>query len=175
MYRTPSSRRKKKGNERLNLTPVMDAVFIFIFFLLMSASFTKIFEIASDVPMISDKEPPKDKKPPLALTIQITEKGFNVMSGIPSRMIKQINKVEKDYNFEELHTFLVEVKKANLDEKTAILEPLVDATYEDIVKVMDAARLIKKTDEALFIKDKDGLDVKVEELFSNIVFGNIQS
>lgn len=175
MYRTPSSRRKKKVDERLNLTPVLDAVFIFIFFLLMSASFTKIYEIASDVPMVSDQEPPKDKKPPLALTIQINERGFNLYTGVPARMIKQINKIEKEYNFEELHTFLVELKKSNIDEKTAILEPVVDATYEDIVKVMDAARLIKATDEAIFTKDKDGFDVKINELFAEIVFGNIQS
>lgn len=175
MYRTPSSRRKKKVDERLNLTPVLDAVFIFIFFLLMSASFTKIYEIASDVPMVSDQEPPKNKKPPLALTIQLNERGFNIYTGVPARMIKQINKIEKEYNFEELHTFLVELKKSNIDEKTAILEPVVDATYEDIVKVMDAARLMKPTDEAIFIKDKDGFDVKSTELFTEIVFGNIQS
>lgn len=175
MYKTPSSRRKKKGGERLNLTPVLDAVFIFIFFLLMSASFTKIFEIASDVPMVSDKEPPKSKKPPLALTIQVNEKGFNIYTGLPSRLVKQISKVEKQYNTEELHTFLVDLKKNNIDEKTAIIEPVVDITYEELVKVMDAARLLHVTDEALYSKDQDGMDVKLNELFAEIIFGNIQS
>lgn len=141
----------------------------------MSASFTRIYEIASDVPLVSDSEPPKNKKPPLALTIQINERGFNLYTGVPARMVKQISKVEKNYNIEELHTYLVDLKKSNIDEKTAIIEPVVDVTYEELVKVMDAARLLYPTDEALYTKDQDGLDVKLKDLFAEIVFGNIQS
>ena len=35
-----------------NLIPIMDAVFIFIFFLLMSAQFIDIYEINSDAPAV---------------------------------------------------------------------------------------------------------------------------
>ena len=63
-YRTPTSRRTKKKKQGLNLIPILDAIFILIFFLLMSAQFVKIYEIGSDVPIVSDQEPPKDKKKP---------------------------------------------------------------------------------------------------------------
>ncbi len=58
MIRVPTRKRKKKGYAPLNLVPIMDAVFIFIFFLIMSSSFVKMFEIQSDVPIISDAPPP---------------------------------------------------------------------------------------------------------------------
>ena len=54
----PSSRRKKKPDEKLNLVPIMDSVFIFIFFLLMSAQFIHVMEIGSPVPILSAAEPP---------------------------------------------------------------------------------------------------------------------
>ena len=59
MYRVPSRRKTKKQMAKPNLIPILDAVFIFIFFLLMSANFIKIFEISSDVPIVSTVEPPK--------------------------------------------------------------------------------------------------------------------
>ena len=44
MLRAPSRRQRKEPEKRLNLIPILDSVFIFIFFLLMSANFIKIFE-----------------------------------------------------------------------------------------------------------------------------------
>lgn len=174
MYKTPSSRRKKRADERINVTPVLDAVFIFIFFLLMSASFSKIYEIASDVPMVSNSEPPKDSKP-LALTVKVYGNGLHVYTGVPSRRVKVIPKIDDKYDTQSLHNLLVEIKKANTNEKSAVLEPIVDITYEDLVKIMDSVRMLTPTDEEIFAKDKDGVEVRLKELFNEIVFGNIQS
>lgn len=176
MIKLPSSRRKKKADEKLNLVPIMDAVFIFIFFLLMSANFVKIFEISSDVPIVSDQEPPKPKKDPLALTITIEDKGIVLSKGIPSREFKTIPKLgDGKYDLDLLHTTIVELKKANLDEESVILEPIADLTYEDIVGIMDAVRLLRNTDEAIFKKNKDGIDEKIKLLFPQILFGNLMS
>jgi biopolymer transport protein ExbD len=176
-YRTPTSRkRNKKKDQGLNLVPILDAVFILIFFLLMSAQFVKIFEIGSDVPIISNSEPPKSKKKPLALTVAITKRGFSLSTGVPSRRIKTIKKTtDGNYNLVALHDFLVNLKKRNLKEETIVLEPIVDLTYEEIVKIMDEVRLMKKTDDSLFVKDKDGIDVQLKTLFSKIMFGNLMS
>lgn len=175
MYRTPSSRRKTKKDTKLNLTPILDAVFIFIFFLLMSASFTKIYEIASDVPMISTKTPPKSKKKPLALTVRIMKSRIDILTGVPSSLLKRIPNLEGKYDTQGLHDYLVSLKSKFVSEETSIIEPVVDINYEELVKIMDSVRLIYPTDESIYKKDKDGMDVKVETLFSNIVFGNIQS
>ena len=176
MIKLPSSRRKKKPEEKLNLVPIMDAVFIFIFFLLMSANFVKVFEISSDVPIVSDQEPPKPKKDPLALTLTIEEKGIVLSKGIPSREFKTIARLaDGKYDLETLHNTIISIKKANLDEESIILEPIADLSYEEIVGIMDAVRLLKNTDEAIFKKNKDGLDERIKLLFSQILFGNLMS
>jgi biopolymer transport protein ExbD len=175
-YKKPTRRKKNKEDQGLNLVPILDAVFILIFFLLMSAQFVKIYEIGSDVPIISNSEPPKDKKKPLALTVEITKNGFSISTGVPAKRIKRIDKSQNgDYDLLTLHEFLVDLKKSNLSEEVIVLEPIVDLTYEEIVKIMDEVRVLKKTDDALFRKDKDGLDVQLKTLFSKIMFGNLMS
>jgi biopolymer transport protein ExbD len=175
-YRKPTSRHKKKKEEGINLVPILDAVFILIFFLLMSAQFVKIYEIGSNVPIISNSEPPKDKKKPLALTLTISKRGFKLASGVPSRTIKSISKTDDGkYDLIALHDYLINIKKNNLSEEVIVFEPVVDLTYEDIVKIMDSVRMLKKTDDTLFKKDKDGIDVQIKTLFSKIMFGNLMS
>ena len=172
MYRTPSSRKKNKQQTRLNLIPILDSVFIFIFFLLMSANFIQLFEITSDIPIISDESPPPSEKDPLALTVKIDNKGFRVYTGTPNKMVKKIEKLEKQYNNEELHTFLIGLKKEYVHEDQVVIEPLVDIEYGEIIKIMDAIRLLRDSDETIYKKDKSGLTTPVKTLFNNIIFGN---
>ena len=175
-YKTPTSRRVKKIKEGINLIPILDVVFIFIFFLLMSTQFVKIYEISSDIPIVSNEPPPKNQKKQLALTVTIKKNAIVVTSGLPvntTRVFKKINK--DDYDLDSLHNYLLKVKRRNIKEETVILEPVTDLTYESIVKIMDSIRKVNNTDEPLFKKDKDGIDVQVKKLFHNIIFGNIMS
>ncbi len=175
MLRAPSRRKRREPPQRLNLIPILDAVFIFIFFLLMSANFIKIFEVQSDVPIISSDSPPPKKKP-LALTVKVTGTGLNVYKGVPSRLIRKINKTASgDYDTEALHNYMIDLKKNFKTERELILEPIVDVNYEVVVKIMDAVRLFRNTDEKIWIKDKDGVDTPAKYLFDKIVFGNIRS
>lgn len=175
-YKLPTRRHGKKEPQRLNLIPILDAVFIFIFFLLMSAQFVQIYEINSDVPIVSDAPPPKNQKDPLALTLSINNSGFELSTGLPAKTVKKIPKTsEGTYDMTSLHEFLVELKQRHKEEKSIVFIPKVDLSYEIIVDIMDAVRMLNKTDEAIFTKDKDGIDVKVNELFNQIVFGNLMS
>lgn len=176
MLRAPSGRRKRGKNvARLNLVPILDAVFIFIFFLLMSASFLNLVEISSDVPIISTT-PPKSKKVPLALTVIIKKEGISIATGVPSRVRRSFGRnAEGDYDLEALRTYLIGLKRRNIEESTAIFEPQIDLEYEKLVEIMDAVRLLRSTDDDIFYKDKDGVDRKVESLFNKITFGNILS
>lgn len=178
MIKTPTSRRKKSDtNFRPNLIPILDAIFIFLFFLLMSANFNKLYEISSDVPIVSSAPPPKTKKEPLALTLKIRSSNIDILTGVRPRLYKRIGKSsDGEYDLEKLHNYLVKIKTNYKHEKSIILEPLVDLDYERIIKIMDSVRTLRKTDPALYIKDKkSGVDIKVKDLFNKIVFGNLQS
>ncbi|MBT3981115.1 MAG: biopolymer transporter ExbD [Bacteriovoracaceae bacterium] len=175
MYRIPSRRRNKREDTKLNLTPILDAVFIFIFFLLMSANFIKIFEINSNVPIISSKSPPPAKKP-LALTLQISHTNIVVMTGIPSVVRRSFGKNQDgEYDLESLHSYLVNLKKRYIQEDSVILEPLVNISYEKIVKIMDTVRTLKNTDDALYKVNKSGIEERLKLLFDKIIFGNLMS
>lgn len=176
MLRVPTSRKRKKPEEKLNLVPIMDSIFIFIFFLLMSASFLKIYEIGSPIPIISDKEQPKDDKEPLALTMVLDTNEIRLSKGVPSQLItKFIRQPDGLFNYEEIHKALIDIKKQNLNEDSIIFEPVGDLTYEEIVKVMDAVRVLNKLDEAIFKPNKDGIDEKIKTLFDKIIFSNLMS
>jgi biopolymer transport protein ExbD len=176
MLKVPSSRKRKKPEEKLNLVPIMDSIFIFIFFLLMSATFLKIYEVGSDVPIVSDQEPPKDQKDPLALTLKIETNLMTLSRGVPSRTIQTFNRdASGSFNLDELHGALIGLKKQHLDENTIILEPEGDLTYEEIIRIMDTVRKLNKTDEAIYKPNKDGIDEKLKELFSKIIFSNLMS
>lgn len=176
MLRVPTSRKRNKPEERLNLVPIMDSVFIFIFFLLMSSTFLRIYEIGSDVPIVSDAQPPKEQKDPLALTLTAEANEITLSRGLPSRAFKKFKReANGEFNYDEIHSALIELKKNHLDENTIIFEPVGDITYEEIVKIMDAVRVLNKTDEAIFRKNKDGIEEKVKELFSKIIFSNLHS
>lgn len=175
-YKTPTRRKAKRKGEGLNLIPILDAVFIFIFFLLMSTRFISIYEIGSDVPLLSNEPPPKNQKKPLALTVEIRANSLTVLTGVPSKRVKSISKnSDGQYDLISLHELLVQIKKSNVKEESIILEPMVDLKYEEIIKIMDAVRMLNNTDGAIFKKDKDGIDVQIKTLFSKIVFGNLMS
>lgn len=176
MLRVPTSRKRKKPEEKLNLVPIMDSVFIFIFFLLMSASFLKIYEIGSPIPIVSDQEQPKQEKEPLALTMQIDTNEITISTGVPSRPLRKLKRLETgEFDYEEIHNVLIDLKKQHVDEDSLIFEPVGDLTYEEIVKIMDAVRMLSKTDEAIYKTNKDGIDEKVKNLFDKIIFSNLMN
>jgi len=176
MLRTPSQRRSKLVVTKPNLVPILDAVFIFIFFLLMSASFIKIYEIPSDVPIVTASEPPKNKKP-FVLTLKISNTNMSLYLGSNFQLIGKYPVNSKgDYDTESLHLRLLHLKEKHKRENTIIFEPTSNVNYENIVKIMDSVREIRKTDKGIYLKDKKtGADQKLKFLFSKIVFGNIQS
>jgi|SRR5690606_18320007 len=174
--KVPTSRKRKKKQEGLNLVPILDSVFIFIFFLLMSTQFIKTNEIASDVPIVSSEPPPKNEKKPLALTLTINSNSLVLKAGVPARTLRVFKKIgENEYDIEGLHNYLIDLKKNNMQEKAIIFEPIVDISYEEIVKIMDSVRMFRPSDESIYTKDQDGNDIKIDQLFDQIIFGNLLS
>ncbi len=173
MYRMPSKRRKVSSDAvPLNMVAMVDAMFNILFFILITSVFVSILQIPSPLATVSEKDPPLDKVP-LALTLEINEKKILVKGGVPSKVIETFEKAETDYPWEAVHLYLIELKKKHPLENTAILEPDKAVAYKDIVKLMDAIRVLQRNEEALYGTDKDGVPVRLEFLFESLIFGNI--
>ncbi len=81
--RKPSERRNYKDEDmELNLVPMMNLISILIPALLISVAFVEIAVINVSAPAIGStadqEEEPEDDKPPLNLTVTVTDKGYTI-------------------------------------------------------------------------------------------------
>ena len=165
--------KRKATIQKLNVIPILDAVFIFIFFLLMSAQFLEIYEIGSDAPSVKTVES-QDKKPPLNLTLDISGNGIVVKTGMDGNVVRNIKmNTEGNYDLDGLYKTLLEIKKNNIEEESVVLRPTSKVAYKKIVWIMDACREIKKDDPALASKGKNGKMKETRTLFNQIIFETI--
>ncbi len=177
MFRPPSRKKKAREEVYINIVPLLDATFVFLFFLMFSTAFVHFYEVPSIAPMASstpEKENPKN--PPLALTLRIIADGIEVYTGVPAELRRKIPAIGTEtYDLEELRKYLFQLKNENPNEKAAIINPEIDMTYEKLIDVIDSIRMFKKEDPIITKKEKDGKETKVEEFFPDVLFGNTQS
>ena len=157
-----SRRKLSQDAEELDLVPIMNLVTILIPFLLMASSFVTLAVIDSTLPAIGQPqqvEQDPDDKPPLMLSLMITNMGITVAGadavlfpeGAPELAEgedrpptipcpgTECTKLE-DYDVLELTRILGEIKDEYPDDENVILVPESRIPYETIVKVMDHSR-----------------------------------
>lgn len=163
MFKPP--KRVEHKIEKLNLIPIMDAVFIFIFFLLFSAQFIKIYEISSDAPVISEIPPEeKLKKEPLNAIVKVNNQGITVTTGVDSKIYRQIDLIAGEYDFKELKKIALELKNSKPDEEYIIISPIETINYNNIVKAMDAVQRLPKGSKDIEINGK-----RFSKIFNQVV------
>ena len=146
--------RKLKKLEKINLVPILDSVFIFIFFLLMSAQFIDVFEIGSSLPMMKESKEDKKEKDPLNLTLEITKTQIIVKTGLKNQRSRTFASEQKV----EIKQYLTELKKRHPDENTMILKADPKVPFQQLVSVIDSTQGRKEKQEP--------------KLFEQIVFDN---
>jgi len=158
-------RRKLKKAESINLIPILDAIFIFIFFLLMSAQFLDIYEIGTDAPITttSDKHPEKD---PLNLTIKLKKDKITLLTGVDAKIYKSFGYEDLD----KLNDSLVELKKRYPKESSAIIKPHRNFEYYKIIRVIDHTREITKPSVFISAIDDKNKKYASTKLFDQIIF-----
>ena len=150
----------------------MDAVFIFIFFLLMSAQFIDIYEIASDAPSISMISE-ENKRPPLNLVLDISRQKIVIKTGLDGAVFKTVKAKHGKMDLDTLYNVLVSIKTKNIREESIILRPVSSVPYNSIVKIMDTVSKLKNSKSTLAVKDHNGNLVKTNKLFNQIIFETI--
>ncbi len=158
-----------------NVIPILDAVFIFIFFLLMSAQFLEIYEIGSDAPSVKtvSEDQPKDKKPPLNLTLEVSKSAIVMKTGLDGNIHKTIGLKDGNYDFDQLARELVTLKKGHVSETSIIIRPDSKVEYKKIVYIMDTCRELPKETPSIVAKNDKGVTVETRSLFEQIIFETI--
>lgn len=168
------ARKKKAPPCKPNVIPILDAVFIFIFFLLMSAQFLEIYEIGSDAPAVKTvSEDNKDKKPPLNLTLEVNKSEIVVKTGLDGNVKKTVGLKDGNYDFKQLTTILMELKKSHVGETSVIIKPDSKVEYKKLVFIMDTCREVPGDIPSIVAKNDKGETVETRELFNQIIFETI--
>jgi len=144
---------KMKKPEKLNLVPILDSVFIFIFFLLMSAQFVEVYEIGSSLPMTKEAKDDKVEKDPLNLTVVVSKDQIEVKTGLRQVRTRTFASTAQD----EIKDYLTELKTKNPKENTMILKADHKISFQNLVTVIDTTQTAKD---------------KKTKLFEQIVFDN---
>jgi biopolymer transport protein ExbD len=165
-------RKKKVASCKPNVIPILDAVFIFIFFLLMSAQFLEIHEIGSDAPAVKTiSEDNKNDRPPLNLILKITKNKITVMTGLDQNIVKTIKR-NSDKTIPILQEELLKLKQKHPKEISVILKPSKSVEFKSIVQIMDGVREYIKPAE-LIAGTATKKHFASKELFTQVIFETI--
>ncbi|MGZ3654479.1 MAG: biopolymer transporter ExbD [Bdellovibrionota bacterium] len=178
MLRRPSQRRSSRGIQEIDLplVPILDAFVTLIAFLLLATSLLAVTLIDTPVPVVSADSPKDENKKPLALTLRIDQDTLILSSAFRLIPEQKFPKVDKGYDVVKLHEALLAIRAKFPQEQSIVFMPAADVKYDDLVQLMDASRLLSKTDPAMpTVKDKDGVDRIQQFLFPTVVFGNVIS
>jgi biopolymer transport protein ExbD len=144
---------KMKKPEKLNLVPILDSVFIFIFFLLMSAQFVDVYEIGSSLPMTKEVKSQKEDLDPLNLTVEVKKEEIVIKTGLRQPRARTFASTQE----EEIKEYLTELKTKHPKENTMILKADPKINFQRLVTVIDTTQTAKD---------------KKSKLFEQIVFDN---
>jgi len=121
--RRNKSRSGDDSNE-IDLTPMLDVVFIMLIFFIVTASFVKEMGIDTNVPEESQEPPPPDADPNIVIRIDQSDQVWMENRRVDSRAVRS--------NIERM--------RAELPDATVIIQADNRATANTYVAVADAAR-----------------------------------
>lgn len=153
---------KKIEIPKINVVPILDAVFIFIFFLLMNTQIGEFFQIVTSKPIVksvtaSQMEELKGK----FFKIRITDAKIYFTEGAKENVLKEFEWTPEGLT--ALHEFAVLMKEKNPKEKSIVLKSKEKVKYKEIVKVADTVQKKIKVGE-------NAGKVVMGPVFENIAF-----
>mgnify|MGYP001460202755 CR=1 FL=1 len=160
MARKPSERsNSKEVQSELNLAPIMALICILIPALIFAFQFYEITVQSVAAPKLGPKssaksDEDKDDKPPLNLTVLISDKGFvlkwndelSAESGEPPRIPKKVFKDEEgnqveDYDYPKLYTEVVKKKKDYPEEDSVNIGADFAIPWSTVARTIDCVRV----------------------------------
>ena len=130
----------------LNITAFMNLMVILVPFLLITAVFSQVAILELNYPN-SEADASENPEPEFTLEITIREASIDV-GDRASGLLRSIENSSGAYGLEELNSYLQQIKQ-KFPEKldaTLLLEP--DISYQTLVSVMDAVRMMRQFDDA---------------------------
>jgi biopolymer transport protein ExbD len=116
--------REEEGEEAINLTPMLDVVFIMLIFFIVTATFVK--EVGLDVNQPDDDKPKNVDPDKKSIVVRITNRDRIIIAQ------RDVDRRAVRANIERLH--------AENPEAPVIIQPHPDSTTDLMIHIMDSAR-----------------------------------
>jgi biopolymer transport protein ExbD len=131
-----------KRPEKLNLVPIMDAIFIFIFFLLSSAQLVDVYEINISTPIKKEIISQSDDRN-FNLVVVPNEESLDIEFGLKEITKKNFNYLQR----KEIITFLMNLKKSNPTENTIRIRTSPEVKFNKAIEAIDLTQDPKLTNK----------------------------
>ncbi len=153
---------KRHAPAEINLVSMIDMMTILVFFLLVHGGFVRLAILELNLPT-SQSQATADP-PEFALEVTVRDSGIEV-GDRATGLLTRIERTGEDYHFDQLSTYLSQVKQQfpTKTDATLLLEP--DISYEIVVAVMDRVRETERIPEG-------GTQLVRSELFPEISIGD---
>jgi biopolymer transport protein ExbD len=160
---------------------MVDMFSVLISFLLIAAVFSATGQARVDVPFLSSRPPPEEKKeerdPPVSLTLVIAldKLELQVSGGTIGDDPQKFEYLLVESGLDELQAKVYDLRKADLRVDSVTLMTDEELKYEQLVKVIDALRVLKPSRPPLDLPEdyKAPRGVDREALIPKIVMGNV--
>ncbi len=143
MYSLPSARRKKPTADKLNLTPILDVVFVLIFFLLFSVQLLRIYEIGSDLPIYQEpaESTPQQKKKKFELKVYVSNKSIRFVNSLNRKVLERFDTDWGNEEFElQIEQKIQEIKNEHPTERRVVIATHKKVIYNNLVMILDKLR-----------------------------------
>jgi len=125
----------------VNIIPLLDVIFIFIFFLLMSVQFLEFFEIQASNPVEQappdEVVPPPDPKKSKQFKLRLSKDSIEFTETIDEKILGTFAYDEE--GIINLKKILLQKKLEFPEENAMIIKPFKDVEFDKIVLAIDAA------------------------------------
>jgi len=131
--------KQRKRVVQLNIVSLIDVFAVLVFFLLVSSSISaaRLNVISLNLPAPDRSVPETPPKQPLTVVLRKSAIEVTASNGVR----RVLANTPEGYNIQALSEVLVEAKKADPSEQMIVLMLEPETLYDDLVHVMDAARL----------------------------------
>lgn len=134
--------KKFKKPEKLNLVPIMDAIFIFIFFLLSSAQLVDVYEINISTPIKKEIINQSDDRN-FNLVVIPNEESLEIEFGLKEITKKKFKYLQRG----EIIAFLMDLKKSNPTENTIRIRTSPEVKFKKAIEAIDLTQDPKLTNK----------------------------
>ncbi|MCB9025103.1 MAG: biopolymer transporter ExbD [Bdellovibrionaceae bacterium] len=176
---TIESRNQEDANFELDLSPMLSLMVTLIPIMLLSTVFVRITLIETPLPQVVQNAIENDKNNKdreVNLVLNMTQEGFKFEVLIDGKLNKttRIPKLNNQWDLNSLYVLAHELKMTHPQIFKMDIKPDSDIKYNDIVKVMDELRIIKKGDSKAVVTDSETTQkAETELMFPEINFANV--